>query len=166
MLLLPPMRKKKGLIDTLHTCQEHHLKDLHTYCRRSTRSELKDMAERLLSAAQHDPAIRNILRNATLDGGKLLVKISNREDPVYSAGFDSLIGAMQTRQVSYAILISTSSFSKGIDPNTLPALQVIQTINGRQLAKLLNKYADNMSPDNPIAPIVFQKHALEIIFLP
>jgi hypothetical protein len=160
------MWKKKGLNDTLHTCQDNHLKELLTHCRRASRSELKKMVERLLLAMQHDPAIRRFLRNATLNGGKLLVKVSNREDFIYPTHIRSLSGDMQSENISYALFVSTSLFSESIGPDKLPAHQVIQTINGPQLAKYLNIYSDHIHPNNPIPSIVFQKHSLEIIFLP
>jgi len=166
MLLIPPMRKKKGLIDTLHTCQDHHLKDLLKHCRKSTRSELKETVRRLLPALQSDPAFRPILRNAALDGGKLIVKISNREDAIYPTHLRSLSGDMLSEQVSYALFISTSLFSEGITPDKLPEHQVIQTINGTQLAKYLNIYSERIHLKGPIPDIAFQKHTLEIIFLP
>jgi len=160
------MRKKKGLIDTLHTCQDHHLKDLLTHCRKSTRSELKEIIRRLLPALQYDPAFRTFLRNAALDGGKLIVKVSNREDAILPTHFRSLSGDMLSEDVSYAVFVSTSLFSEGIDPEKLPERQVILTINGPQLARYLNIYSERIHLTGPIPDISFQKHKLEIIFLP
>ena len=161
------MRKKKGLIDTLHTCQDNHLKDLLTHCRKSSRLELKGAVKRLLPAMQYDPAIKAFLRNATLDGGTLLVQISNRQHAIYPADIRSLVGDMQSKNIGYALFITTTNlFSDSIDLDELPTHHSILFINGRQLAKYLNICADNIPPNHPIPPIIFQKHTLEIIFLP
>jgi hypothetical protein len=161
------MRKKKGLIHTLHTCQDSHLKDLLTHCRKSARPELKETVKQLLPSMRYDPDIKEFLRNATLDGGSLLVQISNRQQAIYPADIRSLIGDMQSKHIRHALFITTTNlFSDSIDLDELPPHHTIMFINGNQLAKYLNHYTSNIPPNNPAPSIVFQKHTLEIIFLP